>query len=681
MVAIKSYPVAVVMCFITMLCRGSWANLQKLATMEWRFGHITKPSAMILAMETILIINTVLISGCSPMKTAKADIEPQVVKTSGPSSAFSFKDSEVRIPSPGSVKIGPNGRFDSRFQGNIKYLRHLHKVYGEWMVEAFATRRYRPGKLLERVWDGEYAGKWLDAATRTAVNTGDNAQLAMVDAFAKSLRRHQQVDGYVGVKLPTDRKLNQWEKAWDVWNQWYALTGLLTHYELRGERESLEAASRVGEWIVATFGPVKDKTSSFFEGEVDGFTKVSVIKQLVRLYWHTGNQDLLEFVGQVIQHYPPIQQMLSSGKPYLVHPYMLSAVLGGMVEFAQATQDYEMLAKVEHIWDGLVNDHLFPTGSLGDREDLNDNPLKDIPGGQLQETCATVEWILFTHELYSITGRAKYAEALERTCYNALLAAQSSDGMKWCYWTPLRYSKDWFHGPTRCCFYSGPRGIARLPQLIYATKRNTIYVNFFETSSAVLTTDDGQVQISQDSMFPETGKSTVTLETPYSWKGTIQIRIPGWAENFQIKLNGKPAVNSKEGSGYFGINLQNSREHEIEVQFDILLMLELLSGDNYVIRRGPEILSIDIRDNTDTWLGADDLITIPEDIKFEQIKSYRKHHWPGPIDSESNRRRYGVSVNDARTSEPRSVILTPYADAGNEGAAFRTVFPLAEKED
>lgn len=622
---------------------------------------------------------TVLLSGCSSTKAVKTDIEPQVVQTAEPTAVFSFEDEAVTLPSPSSVQLSPKGRFSPRFQGNIKYLRHLHKIYGEWMLGASAARHYRPGKLLERVWDGEYAGKWLDAATRTAVNAGDDAQLAMVDAFAKSLRRHQQPNGYMGIPLPTDRELNHWERAWDVWNQWYALTGFLTHYELRGDLKSLNAASGIGEWIVAKFGPVRDKNSFFFEGEVDGFTKVSVIKQLVRLYGHTGNNDLLEFVGQVIQHYPPIQQMLSIGEPYLVHPYMLSAVLGGVVEYAQVTRDCEMLAKVEQVWDGLVEAHLFPTGSLGNREDLNDDPLMDTPGGQLQETCATVEWILFTQELYSITGRMKYAEALERTCYNALLAAQSADGMKWCYWTPLRYSKDWFHGPTRCCFYSGPRGIARLPQLIYATKGNAVYVNFFESSHAVLDTKGGQVKIGQDSKFPEKGKSTVTLETPSVWKGTLCIRVPGWSRGFQAKLNGKPVSNSSDAEGYFGVNIQNSREHQVEIQFDIPLVLEKLVGNNYVTRRGPEVLSIDIRDNIDTWLGADDLISIPEDIKFEQIKSYRKHHWPGPIDSDSNRRRYGVSVNDARTSELRSVILTPYADAGNEGAAFRTVFPLAEE--
>ena len=37
MVLVESYPIAVLMCVITMICWGSWANTQKLATKEWRF--------------------------------------------------------------------------------------------------------------------------------------------------------------------------------------------------------------------------------------------------------------------------------------------------------------------------------------------------------------------------------------------------------------------------------------------------------------------------------------------------------------------------------------------------------------------------------------------------------------------------------------------------------------------
>lgn len=37
MVVVQSYAIAVVMCFITMLCWGSWANTQKLTSKEWPF--------------------------------------------------------------------------------------------------------------------------------------------------------------------------------------------------------------------------------------------------------------------------------------------------------------------------------------------------------------------------------------------------------------------------------------------------------------------------------------------------------------------------------------------------------------------------------------------------------------------------------------------------------------------
>ena len=37
MFTVESYPLAILLCVITMLCWGSWANTQKLASKEWRF--------------------------------------------------------------------------------------------------------------------------------------------------------------------------------------------------------------------------------------------------------------------------------------------------------------------------------------------------------------------------------------------------------------------------------------------------------------------------------------------------------------------------------------------------------------------------------------------------------------------------------------------------------------------
>ena len=38
MFIINSYLLAVVFCFITMMCWGSWGNTQKLAAKSWRYG-------------------------------------------------------------------------------------------------------------------------------------------------------------------------------------------------------------------------------------------------------------------------------------------------------------------------------------------------------------------------------------------------------------------------------------------------------------------------------------------------------------------------------------------------------------------------------------------------------------------------------------------------------------------
>jgi hypothetical protein len=277
------------------------------------------------------------------------------------------------------------------------------------MIDAYKARNYSPGKLLERMWDGEYAGKWLDAAIRSGVNTGDNELLGMVDSMIQSLLKHQQTDGYMGIKPPTDRELTIWENTWDLWNQWNSMIGFLTDYEFRGQKESLEAAIKIADWIISEFTPVENyKDKLFSENITDGFTNAVLIGQFTRLYRFKQDKRYLDFVKQVIDEFPPIIQMLRSGEPYLFHPYMLNAVLMGMAEYASITKDSKMLEKVEGAWSGLANVHMFPTGSLGERENLDDKPIKDVPDGQLHETCSTTEWIFLTITLYELTAKIKY---------------------------------------------------------------------------------------------------------------------------------------------------------------------------------------------------------------------------------------------------------------------------------
>jgi glucose uptake protein len=58
MVIVESYPVAVLMCFITMLCWGSWANTQKLASKEWKFQLFYWDYAIGVLLLTVILAFT-----------------------------------------------------------------------------------------------------------------------------------------------------------------------------------------------------------------------------------------------------------------------------------------------------------------------------------------------------------------------------------------------------------------------------------------------------------------------------------------------------------------------------------------------------------------------------------------------------------------------------------------------
>jgi len=66
MLIINSYVVAVVMCVITMLCWGSWANTQKLASKEWRFQLFYwdySIGILLLALVLALTIGSIGLAG------------------------------------------------------------------------------------------------------------------------------------------------------------------------------------------------------------------------------------------------------------------------------------------------------------------------------------------------------------------------------------------------------------------------------------------------------------------------------------------------------------------------------------------------------------------------------------------------------------------------------------------
>jgi DUF1680 family protein len=573
----------------------------------------------------------------------------------------------VRYPAPGQVTL--SGRLAPRYQGNRGYLTKVYETRRDWMLEPFQNRGrdwviepLRSGKQ-ELNWAGEYAGKWLDAATRVAAGAQDARLRQQAGEFAASLIATQEADGYLGIEMPEKRGVVDW----DLWNVKYSLTGLLTDYELNHTPGSLQAAVRGGEWLITRFGAITNSDSAFYRSPSEGGVSVDIVDQLVRLYQASGDRRFLDFVTSVLDHFAVLDQMRASHEAVLTHAYMLTSYLGGLVKWTGESGRQEELGWVERVWEDIRERHVYPTGSLGFREHLRETAPNDTPidGGQPdrhhQETCATVEWLFFNARLHAATGKARYAQAMEQTIYNALLAAQSTDGLGWLYYLPLRYEKTWFSGPTSCCYWSGPRGVARLPDFVYAVDGEGIRVNLYESSRATLSVGGQTVGVEQNSLYPDIGRVTLQIRPEKPLSFTLRLRVPAHTGSPGFTtLNGEPIQPDAEVDGYYQFHRQWSDE-QLQMQFRIPTVVQRFLNDDYgVLVRGPEVVAVDQRDNPALDL---DQIALQVGMTLDSAE---------PADG---RRRYAgqVQVN----GQAAEVVFTPYADCGGDGARFRTAFPVA----
>ncbi len=482
--------------------------------------------------------------------------------------------------------------------------------------------------------------------------------------FAAALIACQETDGYLGIETPPNRGETS---EWDNWNIKYAMTGLLTHYEVHHDRASLDAAVKCGEWLIHRYGMVTGADHPFFRSTMEGGVNASIIDQVVRLYSATGDRRFLEFAASVVEHFPPIVRMRNTHQAPEWHAYNLASILGGVVSLASVDHSDSELHWIEYVWEDIVNRHLYPTGSLGYNELLqasapNDTPVDDgQPTRHHQETCATVEWLLLNASLYQATGSVRYIQSMEQTIYNALLSAQSEDGMSWMYFTPLRYEKHWFAGQTSCCYWSGPRGLARLPEWIFALDEEGIRINLYESCDASFTLNGQTVAIQQASLYPDGGRVDITIRPDMPLHFALRLRSPFHSKVTKIRLNGHPIAAGPDPDGYYRVSRQWSAGDQVVMEFDIPTAIQSFLNDQYgILVRGAEVLTVDQRDNPSLDL---DQVSLQDGISLTSLNSV------------NDRRRYlGEAVVN---HQPSSIVFTPYADCGGEGSRFRTAFPLS----
>ena len=291
----------------------------------------------------------------------------------------------------------------------------------------------------------------------------------------------------------------------------------------------------------------------------------------------------------------------------------------GMAEVAARTEDQELFAACEKLWENIVNRQMYVTGAIGATEHGEAFTFDyDLPNDTVYgETCAAIGLIFFARRMFEITKDGKYADVMERALYNGVISGMSLDGKSFFYVNPLEVvpeacEKDYHKRhvkPVRqkwfgcaCC----PPNIARLLSSLagYAFEENEheLYVNLY-TGGVLNTRKNGREnQITFETDYPWNGQVKITIENQEDTEFTLALRIPGWCSSCSLKINGEE-VEAVPEKGYVLLNRVWKNGDTILLEMD--MPVRLVEANPKVredigkaaVMRGPLVYCLEEADN------------------------------------------------------------------------------------
>ena len=289
----------------------------------------------------------------------KEHLEYPVIKPVKPYKSTPFALENIRL----------GGYLNERMDANLR--QRLLNIDETGILEGYYNR---PGK---QSYVGEYAGKYLHAATRVWRSTHNAPLKAQMDRIVDILISCQNNDGYLGTYLPA----NYWTE-WDVWSHKYNLLGLLSYYSATGFKPALEASKKMGDLICKTFGDNPGQLNIIEHGYHMGMASTSILEPMTDLYRFTGDKKYLDFCYYIIRAYdykngPHIISTLTTlgkvDKTGNGKAYEMMSNLTGIVKLYQLTGDEKLLKAAENAWKDISTYKLYITGTASQGEFFRDD--------------------------------------------------------------------------------------------------------------------------------------------------------------------------------------------------------------------------------------------------------------------------------------------------------------------
>jgi DUF1680 family protein len=283
--------------------------------------------------------------------------------------------------------------------------------------------------------------------------------------------------------------------------------------------------------------------------------------------------------------------------------YEMLSNLVGLLELYRVDPDERYISACKNAWKDIATQRLYISGTASYHEQFT--PAHRLPPGKAAgEGCVTVTWLQLTTHLLELTGEVQYADELERTMYNALLAAQSPHTGQLCYFVPLignkRYGKR--HAgllpDISCCSSSLPRGISMIPEFCSGTLHGKPALLQYVPGKHALQYAAGDnlkgVNLHVRGDYPESGLIEIEIEPEEIAQFPIVLRVPEWAEGFEARVAGDRYTPSD--NRLLEIDRKWSPGDKIQVTIPLKIRI-VPDGDKttemVAFVRGPQVLAAD----------------------------------------------------------------------------------------
>ncbi|MER7283468.1 beta-L-arabinofuranosidase domain-containing protein [Dactylosporangium sp. NPDC000244] len=422
--------------------------------------------------------------------------------------------------------------------------------------------------------DGPHRGYWFadtDVHKTLEAALWDGGFAAFVAETAQLLAKVQDPDGYLVSYFQAGERHRQWAELPSSHEMYTA--GHLVQAAVAGARcapddpaaqQLLGVARRFADLLVERFGAGGEEA-------VDGHPEIETA--LVELFRVTGHRPYLDLAALLVQRrghgllgpesrfgqraYYQDHVPVRDAPDVTGHVVRQVYLLAGAVDVAVETGDSELLRAAERLWDSALESKTYLTGGQGSRhrDEAFGDPYELPPDRAYAETCAAIGSLHWAWRLLLATGRARYADEMERLLFNGIAGSTSQSGTAFFYSNPLqlRTGHDgsdedapgarlpWYR--CACC----PPNLARLMASLhtYAATGGDQGLQLHLYSPGTYTAGGHTISAATEYPWDETVALTFTEATGDPW--TLTLRVPSWCTDARVTVNGAPLSFVEDG--------------------------------------------------------------------------------------------------------------------------------------